>query len=49
MVAINRMRKDSTCVTACSFLDSHGVQAGAANARCNLGHSCSTSHCTPTL
>jgi len=31
------------------LLDSHGVQSGTANARCNLGQSRATPRCTPTL
>jgi len=31
------------------FIDSHGVQSGAANARCKLGQSRAALQCTPTL
>jgi len=46
------MHKDS-CedmhVSYCCLLDSHGVQSGAANTRCNLGQPHATPQCTPTL
>jgi len=43
------MRKDccqNSHVCYCSLLESHGVQSGAANTRCNLGQSHATPQCT---
>jgi len=51
MAVINRTRKDSyeNARVFLPLIDSHGVQSGAANARCKLGQSRATPQCTPTL
>ena len=49
MVVITRKDNYDNARVLLPLIDSHGVQSGAANARCTLGQSCATPQCTPTV